>query len=63
MGKKESVVNELSRFKKALSRKLPLEKMILFGSYARGDYKKDSDVDLMLVSSKFAKRRFTQRTN
>jgi predicted nucleotidyltransferase len=26
-----------------------LEKVILFGSYARGDYEKESDVDLMLL--------------
>ncbi len=26
-----------------------LEKVILFGSYARGDYEKESDVDVMLL--------------
>jgi predicted nucleotidyltransferase len=27
-----------------------LEKVVLFGSYARGDYDKDSDVDIMVLA-------------
>ncbi|MFQ6121195.1 MAG: nucleotidyltransferase domain-containing protein [Methanosarcinales archaeon] len=26
-----------------------IEKMILFGSYARGDYNKDSDIDILVI--------------
>jgi predicted nucleotidyltransferase len=26
-----------------------MEKLVLFGSYARGDYQKDSDIDFMIV--------------
>lgn len=28
-----------------------IEKIILYGSYARGDYTKDSDVDIMVLTS------------
>lgn len=33
--------------------KLPIKKVVLFGSYARGTQNKWSDVDLCIVSSKF----------
>jgi len=34
-------------------KKHAIEKAILFGSYARGEAKKDSDIDLILVSKEF----------
>ena len=33
--------------------KIPVEKVVLFGSYARGNYTEDSDVDLAVFSSAF----------
>ena len=36
-----------------LKQKIPVEKVVLFGSYARGDYTEDSDVDLAVFSSAF----------
>ena len=36
-----------SQMKQMLS--VNLEKIILFGSYARGDYHEDSDIDLMIL--------------
>lgn len=32
---------------------LPITKVILFGSYAKGKQRKDSDVDLCIISPKF----------
>lgn len=32
---------------------LEIDKIILFGSYARGDYKEDSDIDVVVVSEAF----------
>ena len=28
-----------------------LKKLILYGSYARGDYKENSDIDIMILTS------------
>ena len=35
--------------------------MILFGSYARGDFHKDSDIDVCLLSPLFGKDAFKNR--
>jgi len=40
-------------FKKAISKKLNIKKLILFGSRARGDFKEESDFDLIVVSDEF----------
>ncbi len=34
---------------------IPVEKMLIFGSYARGNARKDSDIDVCVVSPKFGK--------
>ncbi len=38
---------------RAFLKKQAVEKAILFGSYARGEAKEDSDIDLILVSKEF----------
>ncbi len=37
-----------------LSRYIKVDEVILFGSYARGNPREDSDVDLLFISSDFA---------
>lgn len=37
----------------AISKKIPIEKAILFGSYAKGTFTKDSDIDLAIFSNVF----------
>ena len=32
---------------------MPIKKAILFGSYAKGNQNKESDIDLCIISSKF----------
>lgn len=54
MDKKE-IINEVKRFKKKLMKKYKIDKMLLFGSYAKGKYNKYSDVDLMIISKDFRK--------
>lgn len=61
MGKKESLIPKISLFKKAISRFMPIKKMILFGSVATGKAKKDSDIDLIIVSKKFENVVFSKR--
>lgn len=39
---------------------IPVEKVIVFGSYARGNARKDSDIDVCVVSPKFGKDEITE---
>jgi len=41
--------------------KIPIEKAILFGSYAKGYAKEESDIDVALVSEVFSGDRFEDR--
>lgn len=49
-GIKPVVIQEIC----SLARKYDLNKVILFGSRARGDYKKTSDIDLAVCGEKFS---------
>lgn len=46
---KEDVLQILSERLKALEAKLPIIRVALFGSYAKGNYTVGSDVDLLIV--------------
>lgn len=46
---REGVIKEISRCVKECAHELGLRKVILFGSYARGDYTAASDIDLLVV--------------
>lgn len=46
---KREFIKKLKEFKKNLREKYNVDKIILFGSRASGKYKKDSDVDLIVV--------------
>lgn len=61
MGREESVIRGLKAFKKELNRSFSIEKIILFGSRARGKTHRDSDIDLMIVSPKFRGMNFFKR--
>ncbi len=37
------------------------EYIVLFGSYARGDYRQDSDLDIAVISSQFGNNRLLER--
>lgn len=53
MGKND-VLNILKRFREALeSRKIHVEKIILFGSWAKGTAGEFSDIDVVVVSKDF----------
>lgn len=57
----EETLVEVKRFLEALGRDWPLERAILFGSRARGDHLRYSDVDLLLVSDAFEGIAFPDR--
>ncbi len=52
---------KISDFVKILKRKFSLEKVILFGSRARGDALKESDYDFIIVSRDFSRTNFIER--
>jgi len=62
MGSKtDSLVEELRRFRKSIQRRYAIERMILFGSSARGEARRSSDVDLIVVSKKFRRKGAMER--
>ena len=54
MGRKKHI-EFLKEFKRKLSERIPISKLILFGSRAGGNPRRWSDFDLIIVSSKFNK--------
>jgi len=52
-----------SKFYKKLKRKFKIEKLILFGSRARGDNLKESDFDFIVVSKDFREIPFIFRAS
>jgi len=55
----QHIFNEIQSLKRQL---LPNERLILFGSQARGDARKESDWDLLILLNK-EKRNFTEDTD
>jgi len=48
-------------YQELISAGIPVEKLIIFGSYAKGNYKYHSDLDICVVSPQFGKNRFNER--
>ena len=61
MVKKEHL-KYLKNFKKQLSNSMPIQKMYLFGSRARGKPHRWSDFDLIIVSDKFKRMASFERS-
>ncbi len=49
---KTTVRKLVEEYAKLVVNNMVVKKIILYGSYARGDYKKDSDIDVAVVVSK-----------
>jgi len=49
----QEVLKITTEYINKLNQQIPIEKAILFGSYANGSYTKDSDVDLAVFSPAF----------
>ncbi len=57
----DTPINLIRKYKKQLKKEgIPVTKMILFGSYAKGEAKPWSDVDVCVVSDIFGKDRFDE---
>jgi uncharacterized protein len=52
-GEQMALVDVARTWVRHLGRRLPLERAVVFGSVARGDFNRWSDVDLLLVSPEF----------
>ena len=61
MDRKKAIVKKLKHFKSELDGAIGVEKMIFFGSWAKGKQRKHSDIDLIIVSKKFEGKRFRYR--
>ncbi len=46
---KNEVISIVSKYKLLVSKHFDMENMILFGSYAKGNQKDDSDIDVAIV--------------
>lgn len=54
-------LNKIRSFKKKLMKDFGIDKIILFGSFAKGNYKKWSDIDLLIVSKDFKRIKKVRR--
>ncbi len=61
MDERKIIIEKLKKFKKELSKNIKIDQMIFFGSRARGDFREESDIDLIIVSKDFENRNFLKR--
>ncbi len=46
---KEQAISLAKRYKAIVAEKLPLKALYLYGSYSKGNYREDSDIDIAVV--------------
>ena len=56
--KNQEMIEGIRKFKESIG----VSRAIVFGSFARGEFGEDSDIDLLLVSEKFRGKSFIQRS-
>jgi predicted nucleotidyltransferase len=49
----KKIIEHIREYVSVLRNEIPVNKVILFGSYARGKQHKSSDVDIAIISEKF----------
>jgi len=59
----DGLIRELRAFRRKISRRYEVRRMILFGSRARGSPHRHSDVDLIIVSPKFKRKNIVERAS
>lgn len=60
-GERDSVILKVKSYCSKLMKKLNVERVVLFGSWARGDYLIGSDIDLIVISKDFKQMPFLER--
>ena len=59
---KRAVLEIISAFRKAIeSEGIKTDKLILFGSYATGEFREDSDIDIVVISRDFNNKSYWER--
>lgn len=59
---KREVLEIISQFQKALEDKgIEINKLILFGSYATGQFREGSDIDVVVISDSFTGKGYWER--
>ena len=62
MDRKGNNIKEIIKeYLKYFPKNIKIEKIFLFGSYAKGNYDEDSDIDLIVISSDFKNMNFLKR--
>lgn len=46
---KSEAIDKVARYKLLVSKYFDVDKMVLFGSYSRGNQKEDSDIDVAII--------------
>ncbi len=55
---KEGAIILARRYKELVAERFPLKAMYLYGSYSKGDYRADSDIDIAVVVEKVSDNYF-----
>lgn len=59
---KKSAIDSLHRFRLALESKgIQIQKLVLYGSYARGMAEEGSDIDVLVISDDFSGKNYWER--
>lgn len=61
MGPDPAILKAVQRLRQRVAKDIPLERIVLFGSRARGDAGPYSDVDLLVVSPAFVGKNVAER--
>ena len=56
---KSEVVDKLSRYKILVSKYFDIDRIVLFGSYAKGNQREDSDIDVAIIVNSINQDYFT----
>lgn len=59
---RKEIINKVKKFRSLLEKEgIPVARILIYGSYARGTFHRDSDIDVCVVSSAFGKDRLQER--